>query len=291
MRWSAVGVSFSLVTILCYEMKGSGCVVLSCYNLCAMSWRALGMLFSLVTISVLWVEGHWMCCFLLLQSLCYELKGSGCVFFSCYNLCAMSWRALDVFFFLVTISVLWVEGLWMCVFFLLQSLCYELKGSGCVCFSCYNLCAMSWRALDVVFFLVTISVLWVEGHWMCCSLLLQSLCSSCPWVTLLVEPLSVDVSCVVVDHVQHSELVAEYLLFQILPLGVCQVWLCCLRCSFFNTAVSFWLCMPQTVDAYSMAGIAIVLLIAAWTSGVQIWKFCSKKPTALFPLPAVEWTC
>ena len=185
----------------------------------------------------------------------------------------MRWRALGMLFSLITVSVQWVEGHWMCCFLLLQSLCYELKGSGCVAFSCYNLCAMSWRALDVLFSLVTVSVLLLSlGH-------------------PAVEPLSVDVSCVVVDHVQHSELVAEYLLFQILPLGVCQVWLCCLHCSFFNTAVSFWLCMPQTVDAYSMAGIAMVLLIAAWTSGVQIWKFCSKKPTALLPLPAVEWTC
>ena len=133
-----------------------------------MSWRALGMLFSLVTISLLWVEGHWVCCFLLLQSLCYELKGTGYVVLSCYNLSAMSWRALGMLFSLVTISVLWVKGLWMCCFLLLQSLCYELKGSGCVVFSCYNLCAMSWRALDVLFSLVTVSVLLLSlGHPAC----------------------------------------------------------------------------------------------------------------------------
>ena len=51
--------------------------------------------------------------------------------------------------------------------------------------------------------------------------MVQSLCSSCSLVTLMIELLSVDVNNVI-GFVQHSESLAESLLFQMLPFEVCK---------------------------------------------------------------------
>ena len=133
----------------------------------------------------------------------------------------MSGRALDVSFSLVT----------------KQSLCYELKGIGCVVLSCYSFCApvvlgspCLWNCcllMSAVLLLIVYSIVsWLQSFW-------------CSRFSHLGSVKYDSAACVAV---------------------------------FFNaaSAMSLWLCVPRTVDAYGRYGEGFVDRSASFAARSQL---------------------